>query len=131
MTPLPPPLIELIADPQGKRAEDAILSLVVDLEREGVSPMAIAKAMGRVLFSFCVRQGSIRGNFDWAWDCINGLGHALERQAEQSKRLWVRRFLRKTGRMYRDVHIDIDVTPPSPDKIARDRLRSINPQGSA
>ncbi|MFK4445214.1 hypothetical protein ABH944_005440 [Caballeronia udeis] len=131
MTQLPRALTELIPDPQGKRAEEAILSVVVGLEREGVPPKTIAKAMARVLLSFCVRQGSIKGSFGWVSECLDALGRALEWQAEKNRRAWVRRFLQKTGRLYRDAWTEIEIASPPPDKIAEDQLRTTNPHGSA
>jgi hypothetical protein len=131
MTPLPSALIELIADPQCKRAEESILSVVVDLERAGVPPKAIAKAMARVFLSFCMDKGAISGNFGWASDCLDELGRAFQRRAAHSRRIWVRNFLRKTGRLYQEACTEIEVATPPPEKIVENRLRSINPQGSA
>jgi hypothetical protein len=131
MTTLPSALMELIADPQGKRAEESILSVVVDLERAGVPPKAVAKAMARVFLSFCMDKGAVSGNFGWASDCLNELGRTFERRAARSRRLWVRNFLHKTGRLYQDAWTEIEVATPPLEKIVEDRLRSINPQGSA
>lgn len=131
MIPLPPALHELLNDPEGKRAEACIVSVVLDLERAGIKPKAVAKALSRVLLAFCLEKGKDTAHFGWAFDCLAKTGKVFETKAEDVRRLWVQRFLQKTGRLYREACLEIEIITPPPEQLAEQHLRAINPQGSA
>lgn len=71
MTNLPPALVELLKDPQGKRAEAQLGPLVESLKAEGIPPRAICRALAHVL--------------------ITNIMEEYERWDEH--RTWARRFL--------------------------------------
>lgn len=73
---LPVSLRELVSEPDTAWIEQQLMAHVRGLERQGLPPRTIARAMARVLFSFCTDL----------YDQSIG------------SRLWVKKFLQQTGR---------------------------------
>lgn len=132
MTLLPRAMRDLLDDREGKRAEECILAVILELERAGIHPKAIAKAQTRVLLSFCMEKGREEGNFVWFMRFLSDIGERFEHRAKESRRIWVNKFLEKNGRLYREAAYRIEIkdsTPPEePHKADLDIIR---PYGSA
>jgi hypothetical protein len=73
---LPTALHELLSDPDIAWVEQQLMAHVSGLERQGLPPRTIARAMARVLFAFC------KDRYD------QSIG----------SRLWIKKFLQQTGR---------------------------------
>lgn len=73
---LPVSLRELVSEPDTAWIEQQLLAHVRGLERQGLPPRTIARAMARVLFTFCKDL----------YDRFIG------------SRLWIKQFLQQTGR---------------------------------
>ncbi|WP_236181500.1 hypothetical protein [Pseudomonas sputi] len=73
---LPTALHELLSDPDTAWVEQQLLAHIRGLERQGLPPRTIARALARVLFAFCKDQYS------------RSIG----------SRLWIKKFLQQTGR---------------------------------
>lgn len=73
---LPVSLRELVSEPDTAWIEQQLMAHVRGLERQGLPPRTIARAMARVLFSFCADL----------YDQSIG------------SRLWIKKFLQQTGR---------------------------------
>ena len=73
---LPVSLRELVSEPDTAWIEQQLLAHVRGLERQGLPPRTIARAMARVLFTFCIDL----------YDRSIG------------SRLWIKQFLQQTGR---------------------------------
>lgn len=73
---LPAPIRDLVSDPDAAWIEQQLLAHIRGLERQGLPPRTIARALARVLFNFC-------------WDLYdNSIG----------SRIWIKKFLQQTGR---------------------------------
>ena len=131
MNKLPDSMLELLFDPDGKRAEDCIAAVVRQLEDAGLKERAIGRALGRVLLGFCSELGSKPENFGWAHDVLCTVGDGLERQAANARRRWVKRFMKKTGRLYRLASPCLDLELPAVAEAIEGRLRSLDTQGQA
>jgi len=131
MNKLPQALIELMGDPDGKRAEDCLLAVVAELERAGIKERAIAKALSRVLLGFCVDKGRHAAHFGWVDDMLEGAGKRLQAKAFSMRRRWVRKFMARTARLYRDARFEVHVEPPAIKQALDARLGSLDTQGQA
>ena len=132
MTNLPPVMLELLGDPDGKRAEECLLALIADLEKSGLKKRAIARAMARVLLGFCAENGRKVGNFGWASSVLSSTGEALEKRVWQARRRWVKRFMTRTGRLYRDASLMVEIDDShSVVEAVNARLGTLHAQGQA
>ncbi len=78
MSDLPPALEELLVDRDGQAALREIETLISSLEKQGIPPAAISRAMSRALISLCERGYN-------AWG---------------KTRFWARKFLELTGKKF-------------------------------
>lgn len=131
MSNLPPALLELLGDPDGKRAEACILSVIADLERAGIKQCAIARALARVLLGFCAENGKQSDKFGWANETLFNTGEALRTRALLARRAWVRRFMKRTGRLYVDASVCIELELPEVREALDARLTALDAQGRA
>ena len=131
MTKLPPALAELLCDPDGKRAEECLLAVLADLERSGIKQRAISHALSRVLLGFCAEHGKQPGNFGWANDVLSDAGKVLNARAVRARRAWVRKFMAKTGRLYREASYEIEIELPEVRQALDARLSALDTQGQA
>lgn len=80
---LPPTLEELINDPEGNRAKQQILAVVRGLERDGIKPSAICRALARTLMALCLEQYDKWGPHRcWAKKYLRDVGHRFQEEAE-------------------------------------------------
>ncbi len=131
MNKLPQALAELLCDPDGKRAEECLLAVLADLERSGLRQRAIANALSRVLLGFCAEHGKHPGNFGWANDVLDEAGKVLNAKAARTRRAWVRKFMAKTGRLYREASFEIEIELPEVRQALDARLSALDMQGQA
>ena len=131
MTPLPTALAELLCDPDGKRAEACMLSVIHDLERSGIKPRQIGLAFSRVMLGFCAEQGREPSKFGWANSVLKDTGDLLENRAHAARRRWVRKFMSKTGRLYKDASYAIEIEIPAVKDALDARLNILESQGQA
>lgn len=75
---LPVSLRELVSEPDTAWVEQQLMAHVRGLERQGLPPRTIARAMARVLFGYCSDL----------YDQSIGSRH------------WIKRFLQRTGRAF-------------------------------
>ena len=68
-------MIELRSEPEGRRAEERIRAFVVDLERDGIKPQEIARALSRVLLGFCAEHARRVENYGWVIFLLLSLIH--------------------------------------------------------
>jgi hypothetical protein len=132
MSKIPEAMLELLgADADGKRAEQCLFAVIRALEEAGIRDRAIGRAVGRVTLGFCSELGRKEGNFGWANDVLSTVGEALERRADAAHRRWVRRFMKETGRLYREASCCLDLEIPAVDRAIDGRLQSLDTQGQA
>lgn len=102
------PIQEFVSEPNAAWIEQQLLAHIRGLERQGVSPRIIVRALARALFNFCL---DLHDN-------------------TLDSRLWVREFLRATGRALID---DEDFTGVAEKLVAlrEKHLKNTPPAGSA
>lgn len=99
MTLLPPPLDELIHDPEGQRAKAQLLPFVQGLKAEGIPPRAICRALASVLLTTCLDEYE-----QWG-----------------AARLWAKQFLRELEGGVRATSQDIEHLEERLDHAERNR----------
>ncbi|MFM9926748.1 hypothetical protein VLK31_27445 [Variovorax sp. H27-G14] len=98
-----------------------IRALLVDLEREGVTPEIIASSQARVLLGFCAEHARNIENYGWIATKLMALTEMLElRHSEASYNNWVGRFLGRQKRLYNEARFRMkaDMEPPPPPPFA-------------
>ena len=122
----PPALQDLFSDTETKVVKDQFVTLLRELETTGKRPQHIASALSQVLIGYCATKSELPDQWYWAHDCLYKTGLALETKALQVRRTRVRKFLRKTGRLFRESSLECDIVH-SPETYAYSRsLRETN-----
>ena len=135
MAGLPPALHQLIIDPDGKKSDACITTVLNELKQAGIGQKALIKALSRALSRFCFGCAPFGRNFEWTYTRLKEAATALKAHAQTTNRLWAWRFFKNTGALYEKVILDVLSVPhastPTEEDIAANQLKHADVQGMA
>ena len=121
----------LRSDTEGEKIEAQLREFIVDLERQGAQPKCIATALSRVLLGFCAEHGRDAQHFAFAITTLGVVADLMQHQTKAARRVWVKRFLTHTQRLYHDARFRLDFDSRRPPSLPPFAVDISTPQGQA